>query len=161
MSIALDKLENVSRPYKRRKLLGRGVGCKKGKTCGRGHKGDKSRSGYKRRYGYEGGGVPLHRRTPTRGFSNAAFARKFDVINLEQINTLFSDGETVSLETLLAKGFVSGHSYGIKVLGKGDLNKKVTLQVEAISAGAAAKIGPVAKEKKAAAPKKEKSPKKK
>src|ERR1700722_4703610 len=98
--LTLDNLKNTTRPSKKRKLLGRGVGCKKGKTCGRGHKGSGARSGYKSRYGAIGGGVPLHKRLPTRGFSNAKFKRSFDVINLGEIESIYKEGETVSLETL-------------------------------------------------------------
>lgn len=140
MSITLESLKNTSRPKKRRKLLGRGVGCKKGKTCGRGHKGYGARSGSKRRLGKEGGGVPLHRKVPTRGFSNARFACRLDVINLDQIEVLFNDGDVVSLETLRSKGFIKGVSNGVKVLGDGDLTKKVLFQVEGISSGAKEKI---------------------
>lgn len=135
MTLSLETLTNTSRPKKKRKLLGRGVGCKKGKTCGRGHKGGKSRSGYKTRPGHEGGGVPLYRRIPTRGFSNAQFARKLDIINLDEIERLYVDGETVSLETLREKGYIKGISHGIKVLGNGTLTKKVRFQVEGISKG--------------------------
>ncbi len=138
--LTLDNLKNTSRPAKRRKLLGRGVGCKKGKTCGRGHKGAGARSGYKRRYGAVGGGVPLHKRCPTRGFSNAKFKRSFDVVNLGELEKLFKDGETVSLESLREKGFLKGTSNGVKILADGTLTKKVKFQVEAISAGAKEKL---------------------
>jgi large subunit ribosomal protein L15 len=138
--LTLDTLQNTTRPFKKRKLLGRGVGCKKGKTCGRGHKGAGARSGYKRRWGTVGGGVPLHKRLPTRGFSHAGFKRSFDVINLEEINEIFQDGETVSLETLREKGYLKGHSNGVKILSNGELTKKVKIQVEAISSGAKDKL---------------------
>lgn len=138
--LQLNELKNTTRPAKRRKLLGRGVGCKRGKTCGRGHKGAGARSGYKRRYGTEGGGVPLHKRVPTRGFSQAAFRRPLDVINLGEIDTIFKDGETVSLETLREKGYLRGQSHGVKILSSGTLSKKVKFQVEAISAGAKEKL---------------------
>lgn len=136
----LESLKNTSRPYKRRKLLGRGVGCKKGKTCGRGHKGAGARSGYKRRHGTVGGGVTLHKRVPTRGFSNVTFQKKLDVINLGEIEAIFNEGETVSCETLREKGFLRGNSHGIKVLAKGELSKKVKFQVEALSESAKAKL---------------------
>jgi large subunit ribosomal protein L15 len=129
----LDSLKNSSRPYKRRILVGRGPGSRRGKTSSRGQKGMGARSGYQTREGYEGGGVPLFKRLPTRGFSNARFRRKFDVINLDQIEKMYRDGETVSLETLKQKGYIKGRSHGIKVLGKGSLLKKVTFQVEAMS----------------------------
>lgn len=140
MSIKLEALENVSRPKKRRKLLGRGPGSGKGKTCGRGQKGMGARSGYKTRQGYIGGGVPLHKRVPTRGFSNASFTCKFDVVNLEQIEKIYNDGETVSVETLREKGYIKNSSNGIKVLGKGELTKKVTFKIERISNSAREKV---------------------
>lgn len=140
MTTQLHSLENTCRPARRRKLLGRGVGCKRGKTCGRGHKGMGSRSGYKRRHGYVGGGVPLHKRVPTRGFSNARFRIALDVVNLGQIDQLYENGEVVSLETLQQKGFLKGNSYGLKVLGHGELTKKVSFEIEAFSESAREKI---------------------
>ncbi|MFN0065827.1 MAG: 50S ribosomal protein L15, partial [Chlamydiales bacterium] len=106
----------------------------------RGHKGMGARSGYKTRHGYIGGGVPLHRRVPTRGFSNGRFTCRFDVINLEQIEEIYQDGEEVSLETLRQKGYLKGSSNGVKVLGKGELTKKVSFKIERISEGARAKL---------------------
>ena len=78
----LHTLQNTTRPYKRRKLLGRGMGSGRGKTCCRGHKGAGSRSGWKSRERYEGGQLPLYRKVPARGFSNARFSRRLDAINL-------------------------------------------------------------------------------
>lgn len=138
--ITLHSLADTSRPSKRRKVVGRGPGSNRGKTSCRGQKGDGSRSGYKRRYGYQGGGVPLHRRVPTRGFSNVQFACRLDTINLGLIDKLYTEGETVSLETLRQKRYIKGDSYGIKVLGEGTLTKKLTFQVEAISENAKAKL---------------------
>ncbi len=86
----LDNLQNTTRPYKRRKRVGRGIGSKLGKTCGRGEKGAGARAGYKRRLGKEGGNLPLFMKLPIRGFSNARFRRAYDAINLEQINEVFS-----------------------------------------------------------------------
>ncbi|NGX61539.1 MAG: 50S ribosomal protein L15 [Chlamydiae bacterium] len=140
MSMRLESLTNTSRKSQKRKLLGRGTGCKKGKTCGRGQKGMGARSGYKTRRGYIGGGARLHMRLPTRGFSNARFARRLDTINLEQIETLYQDGETVSLETLREKNYIKGESNGVKVLGEGSLTKKLNFQVEQISKNAKDKL---------------------
>ncbi len=140
MTIKLESLTNTTRPFKQRKLVGRGPGSKRGKTSCRGQKGMGARSGYKARHGYVGGGVPLHKRVPTRGFSNARFACKLDVINLGQIEVMYNDGETVSLETLREKGFIKGQCNGIKVLADGKLSKKVSFQVEAFSAGAKEKL---------------------
>lgn len=138
--IELHNLKNVSRPKKRRKLLGRGMGSGHGQTSCRGNKGAGARSGYKTRAGKIGGGVPLHRQVPTRGFSNIAFKRAFDTVNLGTIEKLYNAGETVSLESLRLKGYLKGPSNGIKVLGKGILSKKVVFKVEAFSTGAREKL---------------------
>ncbi|MFZ0566219.1 MAG: 50S ribosomal protein L15 [Chlamydiales bacterium] len=138
--IRLETLGNFSTKNKRRKKVGRGPGSGRGKTSCRGIKGMGARSGCKQRYGNEGGGVPLHRRVPTRGFSNARFQRKLDTVNLAQIETMYNDGETVSLETLNAKRYLKGRSHGIKVLGHGKLTKKVSFQVDSLSEGAKQKL---------------------
>jgi large subunit ribosomal protein L15 len=140
MTLKLQSLRNSSRPYKRRILVGRGPGSRKGKTCGRGQKGMKARSGYQTRQGYEGGGVPLFKRLPTRGFTRGRFLRRLDVINLDQIEQLFQEGETVNLEALKRKNYIKGHSHGVKILGNGTLTKKVTFQVEAVSEAAKNKL---------------------
>lgn len=137
----LSSLENKSRAYKRRKRVGRGPGSGMGKTSGRGHKGAGSRSGYKRRLTYEGGGLRLFQKLPIRGFSRARFRKEMHVINLDQIERAFSDGEMVNIETLRKHGFISGPCHGVKVLGKGDLTKKLTgFEVDALSKGAREKI---------------------
>ncbi len=136
----LGKLQDTSRERKPRKRVGRGPGSGVGKTCGRGEKGAGARSGYKRRFGYEGGRFPLYRKVPCRGFSNARFRKAYDAINLSQIDALFSDGEVVSAETLTEKGYLSGPTYGIKILGEGELNKKVTLEIEGLSETAREKL---------------------
>lgn len=140
MIMKLESLTNVSRPYKRRIVVGRGPGSRHGKTSRRGQKGMGARSGYQTRQGWEGGGVPLFKRLPTRGFSNARFARKFDPVNLDQIEKMYKNGETVSLESLKEKGFIKGFSHGIKVLGNGTLTKKVSFKVEAVSEAAKEKL---------------------
>lgn len=138
--ISLDNLHNTSRPHRRRKIVGRGPGSKRGKTCGRGVKGMGSRSGYKIRAGKEGGGVPLFRRIPTRGFTRGRFLKKLDVVNLDTIDLLFKDNEVVSMETLREKGYIRGPSFGIKVLGIGALTKKVKFEVDAFSSSAKEKL---------------------
>ena len=129
----LESLTNSSRGRKRRKVVGRGPASGHGKTCCRGAKGMGARSGYKRRYGKEGGGVPLHKRTPTRGFTRGMHLTRKDVINFSDIEKIYNDGEVVSLDTLREKKFIKGRSHGIKILGKGTLNKKVTFEVDAFS----------------------------
>lgn len=138
--ISLDKMKNTMRPTKSRKRVGRGLGSKLGKTCGRGEKGAGSRSGYKRRLGKEGGNMPLFMKIPIRGFNNARFRRAYDVVNLEQLNEMFEDGETVNVDTLRARGFISGPTYGVKLLGTGELTKKVKIHVQALSDGAREKL---------------------
>jgi len=142
MSIKLESLENVTRPKKRRKLLGRGPGSRRGKTCCRGQKGMGARSGYQTRPGYIGGGSRLHMRLPTRGFTNARFKTTFDVVNLGQIERLYNDGETVSAETLREKGFMRDVSSngGVKVLGKGNLTKKLKFEVSGMTESAREKV---------------------
>lgn len=138
--ITLNSLENTSRPYKARKRVGRGIGSKSGKTCGRGEKGAGSRSGYKRRYGKEGGNMPLFMKLPIRGFNNKRFRREKHVVNLEQLQFMFEDGETVNLQTLKDRGFISGPSHGVKLLGKGELTKKLIIEVDFISDSAREKL---------------------
>lgn len=138
--ITLDKLKNTTRPSQPRKRVGRGLGSKLGKTCGRGEKGAGARAGYKRRLGKEGGNMPLYMKLPIRGFSNARFRREYHVINLEQLNTLFEEGDTVNMDTLRERGFINGPSYGVKLLGSGELTKKVTIRVQALSESAREKL---------------------
>ena len=113
---------------------GRGAGSGNGKTAGRGHKGQWARSGGGVRPGFEGGQMPLARRTPKRGFNNI-FAKPYEIINLSALNK-FEDGETVTAEALLAKGILSKCVYGYKVLGNGSVTKKVTVQAAAFSQSA-------------------------
>ena len=125
----------------RRKGRGCGESPGLGKTAGRGHKGQKSRSGGGVRPGFEGGQMPLHRRLPKKGFSNVQFAPKVAVVNVSQLNAKFQDGDTVNEESLRAAGLVNGRYDAVKVLGNGDLERKLTVAVDAVSASARAKIG--------------------
>lgn len=138
--ITLGSLKNITRPAKRYKRVGRGPGSGLGKTCGRGEKGAGSRSGYKRRYSYEGGQFRLFMKLPIRGFSNARFRKPLDVVNLDQINHMFKEGDVVNAKTLAEHGFISGPTYGIKILGNGELKKNVTIQAKAISKSAREKL---------------------
>lgn len=136
----LFNLKNTSRPKKKRKLLGRGMGTGLGKTCGRGQKGAGARSGYKRRAFYEGGQMRLHMKLPQRGFSRARFQKKLDTVNLFQIEQAFQDGEAVTVETLREKGLVNGQVWGVKLLGDGEITKKVTIEVNEASSSAKEKL---------------------
>lgn len=117
---------------------GRGAGSGNGKTGGRGHKGQKARSGGGVRAGFEGGQMPLARRIPKRGFHNI-FAQPMEAINVSALNK-FEDGATVNVCDLLEKGILSKCEYGVKVLGNGELTKKLTVRASAFSAGAKEKI---------------------
>ena len=124
----------------RRKRLGNGESSGLGKTCGRGHKGQKSRSGGGVRPGFEGGQMPLHRRLPKRGFNNVQFQDKIAIVNVGQLNKKFEDEATVDEKALRAAGLVSGRCDAIKILGQGDLEKKLKIVVDAVSASARAKV---------------------
>ncbi|MBJ06594.1 MAG: 50S ribosomal protein L15 [Verrucomicrobiaceae bacterium] len=124
----------------RRKRLGAGESSGLGKTSGRGHKGQKSRSGGGVRPGFEGGQMPLHRRLPKKGFSNVQFRDKIAIVNLSQLNEKFEEGATVNEKALREVGLVKGQCDAIKVLGNGELDRKLTVVVDAASASARAKI---------------------
>ena len=113
---------------------GRGHGSGNGKTAGKGHKGQKARSGGGVRPGFEGGQMPLQRRIPKRGFNNI-FATKYTAINVEMLNK-FEDGATVDQEAILKAGIVKDAQDGIKILGRGELTKKLNVSVAAYSASA-------------------------
>ena len=134
----LHELSPVAGSTQVGKRKGRGTGSGNGKTGGRGHKGQKARSGGGVRIGFEGGQMPLARRIPKRGFNNI-FAKPYEIINLSALNA-FEDGETVTAEALLAKGILSKCEYGVKVLGGGELTKKLTVKAAAFSESAKEKI---------------------
>ena len=140
MITTLHQLTNTSRPKKVSKRVGRGFGSGLGKTCGRGHKGDGSRSGRKTRPSYEGGQFPLFRKLPVRGFSNAAFKISYYVINLGQIEEWFDEGDLISEETLRERRLVKGRVDGVKILGHGELTKKVKIEAHAFSCSAKEKL---------------------
>ena len=117
---------------------GRGVGSGNGKTAGKGHKGQNARSGGGVRPGFEGGQLPLYRKLPTRGFHNK-FATVYAVVNVEALNR-FEDGAVVDLDALLAKKIVRKANDGLKVLGNGELTKKLTVKANVFSATAKEKI---------------------
>ncbi len=123
-----------------RKRVGRGIGSGLGKTSARGHKGAKARSGWKRRYSHEGGQMSLVRRLPKRGFSNFNFSVRYDVVNLAVLDAIFVDGATVSLEVLAEKGVLKPRHGRLKILGSGDLHKKLTIHADGISKSARLKV---------------------
>ena len=117
---------------------GRGPGSGNGKTAGKGHKGQNARSGGGVRPGFEGGQIPLYRKLPKRGFHNK-FATNYAIVNLDQLNG-FEDNAVVSLETLVEAGIIRRELCGLKVLGRGELTKKLTVQAKVFSASAKEKI---------------------
>ena len=136
--IDLSNLSPAPGSTHREKRVGRGTGSGKGKTAGRGQKGQKSRSGGSPRIGFEGGQMPINRRLPKRGFNNI-FAKNIAIVNVSDLNR-FDGSETVDIVALRAKGLVKGQADGVKILGNGDLNVKLNLLVDAVSASAREKI---------------------
>lgn len=119
---------------------GRGAGSGNGKTAGKGHKGQNARSGGGVRPGFEGGQLPLYRKLPKRGFKNAIFKKQYTIVNVETLEK-FNDGDVVDAAVLLGLGVISAVAEdGIKVLGKGDLTKKLTVKAAVFSATAKEKI---------------------
>ncbi len=126
---------------KKKKRVGRGSSSGLGTTAGRGNNGQQSRPGKRQPYvGFEGGQMPLYRRIARRGFSNYPFKKVFAEVNVADLEARFSDGDTVDRTSLKAKGLVGKVCDGVKILGKGDLTKKLTVEVERVSAGAKEKI---------------------
>ncbi|MCR4877152.1 MAG: 50S ribosomal protein L15 [Clostridiales bacterium] len=120
------------------KRLGRGTGSGLGKTSGKGHKGAKARSGGGKRPGFEGGQMPLYRRVPKRGFTNI-FGTEYAEVNVERLEC-FENGDTVTVDKLLEAGIIKKTLDGVKILGGGDLSKKLTVQAQKFTAGAKEKI---------------------
>lgn len=135
------KLENLSATpeFKTRKRVGRGPGSGMGKTSTRGQKGQKSRSGVTIPAWFQGGQSPLYRRIPKRGFNNKQFETKYAVINLSDLNR-FEDGDVVTPELLKEKGIIKKQLSGVKVLGNGELEKKITVKAQRFSSKAVTKI---------------------
>ena len=128
--------------YKKRKRVGRGMGSGKGKTCGRGHNGAGSSSGAggSVRASREGGQMPLFRRIPKRGFSNAAFRTDYAIINIKALESRFDDGDQVNARTLVETGLIRGHRLPVKILGQGALTKKLNVTAAKFSQSAKDKI---------------------
>ncbi|MDT8285014.1 MAG: 50S ribosomal protein L15 [Thermovirgaceae bacterium] len=122
------------------KRLGQGTGSGTGKTAGKGHKGQKARSGGGVRPGFEGGQMPLSRRIPKHGFSNARFKKSFQVINIERLNDLFEAGSEVGIREMLASGLIRNLKLPVKVLGNGDMTVALKVSANAFSGQAIAKI---------------------
>jgi large subunit ribosomal protein L15 len=136
--MAMNNLRPPKGATHAKKRVGRGQGSGNGKTAGRGHKGAQSRSGYKFKRGFEGGQMPLHRRMPKRGFHNP-FRVEYSVVNLDTLAERFEEGTTITPELLRERGMAPGKGL-IKVLARGDISKKFTVQAHKFSGKAAEKI---------------------
>ena len=125
---------------KSRKRVGRGPGSGMGKTSTRGENGQKSRSGVSIKPWFQGGQSPIYRRVPKRGFNNAQFTTRYAIINLSDLNKFFNDGDVVSEEILKERGIIKKRLSGIKVLGNGNLEKKLTIKANRFTSAAVSKI---------------------
>lgn len=126
--------------HKARKRIGRGPGSGSGKTAGRGHKGAGSRAGHSTRFGHEGGQMPLIRRWPKRGFTNADFRKHYWTVNLKAIDSRFEDGAEVNADMLVRVGLIRDTKLPVKILGHGELTKKLSISASAFSKQAEEKI---------------------
>ncbi len=135
-------MEQIKAPVganKKKAIVGRGTGSK-GRTSGRGHDGQNSRSGGGTRPGFEGGQMPLYRRIAHRGFSNYPFKEAYTVLNVSTLEEIFKDGDVVNEESLRAAGLLKGKKSLVKILGNGEIKKKLDIQVSKISSSAKVKI---------------------
>lgn len=126
---------------KRKKRVGRGLGSGHGKTASRGHKGQYASAGAKMfQWTFEGGQMPLFRRIPKRGFSHKTWDKRYHVVNVGDLDAAFKDGDKVDLDALKAAGILKGPADGVRVLGQGELTKKLTIRADHFSKSAAEKI---------------------
>jgi large subunit ribosomal protein L15 len=137
--VNLTDIKKSKRHHPLRLRVGRGIGSGRGKTSGRGHKGMKSRSGYSRRLTYEGGQMPLFRRMPKVGFSNDRWATPVTVVNVDDLDR-FPAGSEVGPHELRDAGLLKGRLYTLKILGRGALDRALTVRAHQFSAAAAEKI---------------------
>jgi len=135
----LSKLKPAPGSKHSKKRVGRGHGTGQGTQAGRGHKGAQSRSGYKFKRGFEGGQMPLHRRVPKRGFHNP-FRTEYAVVNLDTLAERFEAGTVVTPELLRDRGVIRSAAHPIKVLGRGEITKQLTVKAHKFSGKAAEKI---------------------
>lgn len=134
----LSKISQPQGQVKKQRRVGRGMGSGRSKTAGRGQKGQKSISGYSHMRGFEGGQMPMHRRLPKRGFSNARFKKHFAIVNVSTLEKLSAD--TITPEVLIELGVINKLGDGLKVLGNGELTRKLTVSAHLFSKSAEEKI---------------------
>ncbi|MCQ2474856.1 MAG: 50S ribosomal protein L15 [Clostridia bacterium] len=135
----LHDLSPAAGASKERKRIGRGPASGQGKTAGKGHKGQKARAGRGMRAGFEGGQMPLQRRIPKRGFNNI-FATEMAIVNVATLDKYFEDGAVVTVDALIETGILKKTLDGVKILGQGEMTKKLTVQANAFSETAKSKI---------------------
>ena len=135
----LNELKPAEGSVKAAWRKGRGPGSGNGKTGGRGHKGQNARSGGGVRPGFEGGQIPMYRRLPKRGFTNDMFKKVYAIINVDALDR-FEDGAEVTVETLVQEGIIKDTLSGVKILGNGEITKKLTVKANVFSASAKEKI---------------------
>ncbi len=135
-----NEITSIASGHKRRKRIGRGKGSGQGKTCGRGHKGCGSRPGSGARATYEGGQMPLFRRLPKRGFNNYNFAKRYEIVNVSQLEKVFNDGAVISIMELVSANLVDSGKSKVKILGDGELTKKLEVSAHKFSKSAEQKI---------------------
>jgi len=133
------EITSITGRHKTRRRIGRGTGSGHGKTCGRGHNGSLSRAGASSSSLYEGGQMPLFRRLPKRGFSNYKFAARYEIVNVLQLER-FDDGSTIGVEQLSNAGLVDSRKSKVKILGNGELTKKLEVAAHKFSKTAEQKI---------------------
>ncbi len=135
-----DQITAIAGTYKKRKRVGRGKGTGRGKTCGRGHKGCGSRPGSSTRPTHEGGQMPLFRRLPKRGFNNYNFATRYEIVNVSQLEKLFDEDAAINIEQMAGVGLVNSTASRVKILGDGELTKKLNVTAHKFSKTAEQKI---------------------
>lgn len=138
--LSLNTLRPAPGATKKPKRVGRGTAAGKGRTCGKGHKGQLSRSGYTYRPAFEGGQMPIQRRLPKRGFSNYPFRKIYQVINLRRLGEVFSGEEKITPMLLLDRGLIKKKDQPVKILGDGEINTALNIEVHAVSKSAMEKI---------------------
>ena len=136
----LHELQPAAGSVKEVKRIGRGHGSGQGKTAGKGHKGQKARSGGSIRPGFEGGQMPLQRRIPKRGFNNKVFAKEFATVNVSELEKRFESGAVVDADALIESGAIKKVLDGVKILGNGELSKKLTVKAVKFTEAAKEKI---------------------
>ncbi|MDX1984373.1 MAG: 50S ribosomal protein L15 [Bryobacteraceae bacterium] len=134
----LSDLKPPAGQKKQQRRVGRGMGTGRGKTSGRGHKGARAISGYSKMRGFEGGQMPLHRRLPKRGFSNAPFKKHYAIVNIGRLQDL--EGDTFDVARLMQLGVVKKLEDGLKILAAGELTRKINVKAHIFSAAAKEKI---------------------